>query len=185
MMKALKTLAISALAFASFAAPAMAQDGERWVAPGGLFSLDFDSFGWTELPASMNTDGTILGIEHNGFQERHEAMRTCFLTERRGPVPGSASQSRLNDLSRRTNGVFSHTGAPLTLERIEIDGVLVTDATYERPFYQHMRWFYLSNGREVIQYHINCGVSGQATAPADVAANVTSMLDTLDFPIPN
>lgn len=182
-MRTVKALVISVLALASVAAPAMAQEGERWVAPDGSFSLEFEALGWTELPDSMNTDGTILGIEHNRFQERDQSMRTCFITERRGPAPSQVPQSRLNEMSRRTTGVFTHTGDPLTLERIDIDGVLVANATYERPFFQHMRWFYVSDSDEIIQYHINCGASGQASD--EVKANIASMLQTLHFPARN
>jgi hypothetical protein len=42
-----------------------------------------------------------------------------------------------------------------------------------------MRWFYVTDGHDVIQYHINCGASGEA--PPEVSANIASMLQTLRF----
>ena len=173
---ALRAYGIGVIASASLVLSAVAQDA-LWEAPGGHFSLDFRSFGWTELSPSGDT-GDVLGIEHRGFQAAG-AMRTCFITERRAPVPRRAPQQRLNEMATRTTGEFDQTGPPRTLNRINVDGVLVTDAVYDRPIYQHMRWFYISDGTAVIQFHINCGASGNV--PEEVSANIADMLQTLRF----
>jgi hypothetical protein len=174
MVRILILLAI-ALALTSGASTALAQDEGRWEAPGGFFSLDFRPWGWTELSPG-GEPGDVLGIEHQAFQQGG-AMRTCFVTERRRDFPRRLTQQSLNEMSANMSGRFEGVGPPRALSRIDVDGVLVTEAIYDQPIYMHMRWFYVADGASVIQFHMNCGASDEV--PDEVSANIASMLQTL------
>jgi hypothetical protein len=178
-MGRMKLLAISVVALvAALGSSALAQSASRWEAPGHIFSLDFQAWGWSALPPNPGDDPTrpmLLGIEHRQFQQAG-SMRTCFVTERRFPSRPGVSQETLNALATQSDGRLD-IGMPVSLTRVNVDGVTVNDAVYDHPIYQHMRWFFIPSDASVLQIHINCGATG--AVPDDVQANISNMLQTL------
>lgn len=172
----MRQLVISALVLLFGGAAAHAQEA-RWEGPGGRFSLDFRSSGWTELPQE-DAAGTILGIEHNAYQAGGQ-MRTCFMYEERAPAPYGISQERLNTAAEQVAANPSPEGTPDSITRADISGVTVMDIIYSGPLHDHRRLFYLTDGVSVFQYFISCGASGNA--PPEVIANIASMLATLQI----
>ena len=109
-------------------------------------------------------------------------MRTCFVSERRQPVPndGRLTQPNLNVVTNTMGlgGLERTIGTPpIRGEVITVDGVAVIDAVFDGPTRMYMRVFYMKDGAELVQIVINCGAG--IPVEAEVESNITALLQTL------
>jgi hypothetical protein len=174
-------IALGILLASSTVCPVFAQNDTRWEAPNGLFSLDFQAWGWTELPPDPGTVSdppTLLGIEHRQFQQ-NGLMRTCYVTERRIQAPLNTSQETLNAIAR-ANARLASAGTPRSSANANVDGVTVNEAIYDQPVYHHARWFFISHQAAALQIIISCGATGPVSSEVEAnIANIANMLQSL------
>jgi hypothetical protein len=151
-----------------------------WRDPNNNFSLDFERFGWSQLPPPNNAgDSFVVAIEHRAFQA-DGAMRFCTVFQEVQPLMFGGQQRDMNTLLRSraataAQGVLD--APPVTHHVLDINGVAVLDAIGDTRLYQHARVFYLVDGRTLRQIIISCGAAHPATP--EVRANIASMLQTL------
>lgn len=150
MTKLIRTAAL-VLMISLLGATAAAQDA-RWTHPGGLYALDMS--GWTFLES---TDQELAVFELTG---ERQAVRMCFVRERRMQLPHPLTQAELN--ARLPSFTPQIDGVQITeREDMMVDGVAIAAFRMESAngpgVINHYRIFALADAQGALYQELSCG----------------------------